>query len=128
MPAMPDFSTLFEQLPIGAYRSSLEGRQRRANAALVRLNGYESEAEMLAAVGDIGREWYVDPGQRAEFARRLERDGLVIDFDSEVYRHKTRERIWIRETAHAVRDSQGRVLCYEGTVQDITAERATRLA
>lgn len=125
---MPDFSTLFEQLPIGAYRSSLEGRQRRANAALVRLNGYESEAEMLAAVGDIGREWYVDPGQRAEFARRLERDGLVIDFDSEVYRHKTRERIWIRETAHAVRDSQGRVLCYEGTVQDITAERATRLA
>ena len=31
-----DFSTLFELLPIGAYRSSAEGRQLRANAALVR--------------------------------------------------------------------------------------------
>jgi hypothetical protein len=36
-------STLFELLPIGAYRSSLDGQQLRANAALVRLNGYGSE-------------------------------------------------------------------------------------
>jgi diguanylate cyclase (GGDEF)-like protein/PAS domain S-box-containing protein len=126
--SLPDFSSLFEQLPIGAYRSSPDGRQLRANAALVRLNGYASEAEMLAAVNDIGREWYVDPAQRIEFARRLERDGHVLDFVSEIYRHKTRERIWIRETALLVRDERGGVLFYEGTVQDISAERATRLA
>ena len=123
-----DFSTLFEQLPIGAYRSSPDGRQLRANAALVRLNGYDSEAEMLAAVNDIGREWYVDPAQRTEFTRRLERDGHVVDFVSEVFRHKTRERIWIRETAHLVRDGSGRILFYEGTVQDISAERRARMA
>ena len=130
MPAPPptDFGTLFELLPIGAYRSSPDGRQLRANAALVRLNGYRSEAEMLAAVNDIGREWYVDPAQRAEFARRLERDGHVVDFVSEIYRHCTRERIWIRENAHAVRDAAGATLYYEGTVEDISAERATRLA
>ena len=121
-----DFSTLFELLPIGAYRSSPAGRQLRANAALVRLNGYADEAEMLAEVGDIGREWYVDAAQRAEFARRLERDGHVVDFVSEVYRHKTRERIWIRENAHVVRDADGEVLFFEGTVEDITAERATQ--
>ena len=51
-----DFSTLFDLLPIGAYRSTTDGRQLRANAALVRLNGYASEAEMLAAVTDISRE------------------------------------------------------------------------
>ena len=128
MPARTDFSTLFEQLPIGAYRSTPDGRQLRANAALVRLNGYASEAELLAAVDDIGVEWYVDPAQRVEFKRRLERDGHVVDFVSEVYRHKTRERIWVRENAHVVRDDQGRVLFYEGTVEDVTSERATRLA
>ena len=47
-------STLFDLLPIGAYRSSVEGRQLRANDTLVRLNGYASEAEMLTAVNDIG--------------------------------------------------------------------------
>ena len=62
-------STLFDLLPIGAYRSSIDGRQLRANAALVRLNGYASESELLAAVNDIGREWYVDAQRRIEFQR-----------------------------------------------------------
>ena len=122
-----DFSTLFDFLPIGAYRSSPSGKQLRANAALVRLNGYGCESEMLAAVADIGSEWYVDPFQRAEFTRLLERDGHVVDFVSEIYRHKTRERIWVRETAYVVRDARGEVLNYEGTVEDITAQRLSHI-
>lgn len=123
-----DLPPLFDHLPIGVYRSTLDGRQLRANAALVRLNGYAGEAELLAAVQDIGREWYVDPGRRDEFARVLARDGRVVDFVSEAYRHRTRERIWVRETAYLVHDAQGRPSCYEGTVQDITAEHQARLA
>ena len=123
-----DFSTLFELLPIGAYRSSAEGKQLRANAALVRLNGYGSEAEMLATVNDIGREWYVDPDQRQRFRLLIERDGQVINFRSEVFRHKTRERLWVLENAHLVRDAAGAVLFYEGTVEDVTAAHRTQLA
>jgi diguanylate cyclase (GGDEF)-like protein/PAS domain S-box-containing protein len=107
-------------LPIGAYRSGVDGRQLRANAALVRLNGYASEAEMLLAVNDIGVEWYVDPDQRRKFRERIERDGQVVSFRSEIYRHKTRERIWIVENAHLVRDPGGTTLYYEGTVEDVT--------
>ena len=88
----PDFSTLFDFLPIGAYRSSPSGKQLRANAAPVRLNGYGCESEMLAAVDDIGSEWYVDPFQRAEFTRLLECDGHVVDFGSEICRHNDRGR------------------------------------
>jgi PAS domain S-box-containing protein len=121
-------STLFELLPIGAYRSSIEGRQLRANAALVRLNGYASEAELLAAVNDIGLEWYVDPQRRVEFQRLIQRDGQVIDFVSEVYRHKTRERIWVRENACLVRADDGTALYYEGTVEDITNTYRAELA
>ena len=112
--------TLFEFLPIGAYRSSPEGKQLRANAALVKLNGYDSEAQMLAAVNSIGLEWYVDPQRRNDFMRHMEVDGNVMNFVSEIYRHKTRERIWIREAAHAVRNEAGVLVYYEGTVEDIT--------
>lgn len=119
----PPLSSLFELLPIGAYRSLPDGRQLRANAALVQLNGYEDEASMLAAVNDISAEWYVDPGRREAFKSLIERDGQITDFVSEVYRHKTRERIWVRETAHVVRDASGGVLFYEGVVEDITAAR-----
>ncbi len=125
-----DFSTLFDFLPIGAYRSSPEGRQLRANPALVALNGYASEAEQIAAVQDIATEWYVDPQRRAQFLHILERDGFVRGFVSEVYRHKTRERIWVSENAHAVRDGQGRLRYIEGTIEDVServrAEEALR--
>jgi PAS domain S-box-containing protein len=120
--------SLFELLPIGAYRSSAEGRQLRANSALVRLNGYDNEAELLAAVNDIGREWYVEPDRRRDFMRLMQRDGQVLDFVSEVHRHKTRERIWVRENAHVVRGADGAELYYEGTVEDITGQRLTELA
>ena len=58
----------------------------------------------------------------------MQRDGQVTDFVSEVYRHKTRERIWIRENAHLVRADDGTPLYYEGTVEDITRQRHTELA
>ena len=121
-------STLFDLLPIGAYRSSIDGRQLRANAALVKMNGYASEKELLAAVSDIGLEWYVQAQRRAEFQQLMQRDGQVTDFVSEVFRHKTRERIWIRENAHLVRAADGTPLYYEGTVEDITRQRHTELA
>jgi len=123
-----DFSTLFDLLPIGAYRSSPDGRQLRANPALVRLDGYESEAEMLAATHDLAAEWYVDPSRREQFKAELARHGRVVDFVSEVYRHKTRERIWVSVHAHVVRDAAGEVLYYEGTVEDVTQEQQARLA
>ena len=88
-----EFATLFNFLPIGAYRSSPDGQMIRSNQALVELNGYASEAEHLAAVKDIGREWYVDPLRRDAFKQRLEHEGFVRGFVSEIWRHKTRERI-----------------------------------
>ena len=119
-PTDGDFSSLFNFLPIGAYRSSPEGRMLRANQALVQLNGYASEADMLDAVNDIALEWYVDPRRRAEFKTQLERDGFVRGFVSEIHRHKTRERVWISENAHGVRDATGALCYYEGTVEDVT--------
>ncbi|MDQ3247613.1 MAG: PAS domain S-box protein [Chloroflexota bacterium] len=121
--AEEQYRALFNSVPIGIYRSSLEGRQLRANPALVNLNGYSGEAEMLAAVNDIASEWYVDPNRRNEFQRILEEQGSVLNFESEIYRHKTRGRIWISESALLVRNSEGQPLFYQGTVEDVTRRK-----
>lgn len=118
-----DYRALFENIPDGIYRSSIDGRQLRANPALVALNGYSSEKEMLTDVKDIAKEWYVDPNRRREFQERIEQDGYVLNFESEIYRHNTRERIWVSESAHVVRDEAGNSLYYEGTIKDITAQK-----
>jgi PAS domain S-box-containing protein len=123
-----DFASLFNFLPIGAYRSTWDGGMVRANPALVALNGYETEAELLASVKDIATEWYVDPGRRAEFLARIQRDGQVKAFVSEIWRHRTRERIWISENAHALYDEQGNLRFFEGTVEDINEQVLARQA
>lgn len=120
-----DYRSLFEHIPDGIYRSAINGRQLRANPALVALNGYDNEAEMLEGVRDIAKEWYVDPTRRDQFKQLIEKNGSVLNFESEIYRHKTRERIWISESAHVVRDEHGSPLYYEGTVKDITKQKQT---
>src|SRR5262245_15239569 len=84
-----DFREIWENAAEGIYRSSPEGKQLRANPALVRFNGYAGEPELLAAVGDIAREWYVEPRRRDEFKRLLHDHGRIHNFESEVFRHKT---------------------------------------
>ena len=76
---------------------------------------------MLAAVTDISREFYVQTEQRQRFLDLMTRHGQVVDFRSQVYRHKTREPIWVCENAHLVRDANGEPVFFEGTVEDITA-------
>jgi PAS domain S-box-containing protein len=116
-----DYRDIYENINEAVYRSSIDGRHVSANPAMVRMNGYETEADMLAAIGDIASECYVDPGRRDEFARLLHEHGRLENFVSEVYRHKTRERIWISENARLVRDRiTGAPLYYEGTLRDVT--------
>jgi diguanylate cyclase (GGDEF)-like protein/PAS domain S-box-containing protein len=121
-------STLFDLLPIGAYRSSPEGKILRINAALLQLNGYSSESECIAHNREIESDSYVNPQRRKQFTDLLEAQGQVSDFVSEAYRLNTGERIWVREHAHLVRDENGKVLYYEGTIEDISKERAAMLA
>jgi len=56
---------------------------------------------------------------------------VVTNFVSEIH-HRSGRRIWISENARAVRDWSGALLCYEGTVEDVTEkfeqERTLRAA
>lgn len=114
------YRRIFENAVEGIYQSTPDGKEIRANPAMARLNGYDTEAQLLAASGDIDNAWYVEPGRRQEFQRRLAEDGRVENFESEIYRHKTGERIWVSENAWAVRDDECAIEYYEGTVVEIT--------
>ncbi|WP_152528907.1 sensor domain-containing diguanylate cyclase [Rhodoferax saidenbachensis] len=117
-------STLFEFLPIGAYRSAPDGTLLRINTALLRLNGYATEAEFRADTKNTARDPYVAPGRRRQFMDLLSSQGQVRNFESEMVRFNAPETMWVREHAHVVRDPQGEVLYFEGTIEDITEERS----
>ncbi len=120
MPHAPSIDSMFDLLPVGAYRSTLDGRLLRANATLVRMHGYDDEAEMLRDANNNGVQVYADPNRRNEFLAQILAEGRLVNFISAARRRKTRELIWISENSHVVYDDNGEVLYFEGTVEDIT--------
>lgn len=113
---------IFEHASEGIFQTTPDGHYLAANTALARLYGYDSPDELMADLADIDRRLYVDPGQREKFRRLMANYGEVANFESEVYR-RDGSKIWISENAHMVRGLQGELICYEGTVQDITERR-----
>lgn len=121
-----DLSTLFEHLPIGAYRIAADGNLWHVNAALLKLNGYNTEHEMRSHVGGEVPNPYAIAARRQEFLGLLYSQDSVINFESEMVRFRTGEHWWAREHAHTVRNADGTLLYYEGTIEDITQERAAQ--
>jgi PAS domain S-box-containing protein len=120
---------IFENAVEGIFQTTVEGRFVTANPALARMLGYDSPEELLENVSDIAEQLYVEPERRAEFGRLMRRDGFVRGFEVEVYR-KNGGVMWASLSARAIRDAEGEITGYEGTVEDITerrrAERALR--
>ncbi|UEM04396.1 PAS domain-containing sensor histidine kinase [Skermanella rosea] len=117
------YRDIYENAAEGIFQTSPEGRMLSANPALARIYGYGTPGEVLAALQDIRHQLYVDPRRRDQFARLLDRYDTIHGFESEI-RRKDGSVIWISETARAVRDAAGRLLYYEGKVEDITDRRA----
>ncbi len=118
---------IFENAIEGIFQTTAEGSYMSVNPALARMIGYASPDELMSGVTHIGRQLYVQPGRRAEFAALITEKNAVSDFESEIYRLDG-STIWISERCRGVRDGDGKLLYYEGTAEDITARREAELA
>ena len=121
------YRSIFENAIEGIFQTTPEGSYMSVNPALARIYGYDSADELMGTVTHIARQLYVRPERRAEFAALIQTHGSITDFESEV-RRKDGSVIWISEHARTVRDVDGKLLYYEGTVEDITARREAREA
>ncbi|MEH2265722.1 sensor histidine kinase [Nostoc sp.] len=117
------YRTIFENAVEGIFQSSPNGRYITANPALARIYGYSLAEEVTANSTDI-EQLYVDPNRRAEFVRLMERYGSISEFESQIYRQDG-SIVWISEKAYAVLDEQGKLLYYEGLIEDITQRKQT---
>jgi len=120
------YRELFERIPVGIYRTTPDGQILEANPALVAMLGYPDRETLLAAnAADI----HADREDRERWRTALERDGVVRGFEVRLRRYDGTV-IWGEDTSRVIRDAEGRVLYYEGSVEDITerkrAEEALR--
>jgi PAS domain S-box-containing protein len=116
------YRSTFENAAEGIFQSTPGGRYLSVNPAMARIYGYETPEEMMEAIADIAHQIYADPEMRGEFSRRLKKEGKVERFELRNLR-KDGSLIWTSTNARIVRDAKGKVLFYEGFVQEITERK-----
>ena len=114
-------SCIFENTSEGIYLNAPGERCIMANNALARIFGYDSPDELISTRNDLPLR-YVEPGRREKFLRLLDKRNAVSAFESQVFR-KDGSTIWISEDVQVVRDTQGRVNYYRGTVRNINGKK-----
>lgn len=120
--AEESYRKLFEGSVDGIYVTTPAGALLNANPALARMMGYDTPEDLIRGIGDIAKTIYVHPAARVEYQRLMERDSTVREFEYQV-RQRGGGVLWLSDSATAVRDENGKVIRYEGTVRDITDQR-----
>lgn len=121
------YRNIFENAIEGIFQTSPEGAYLSANPALARMLGFDSPEELIRERSDPARRRYFDLKRRQEFIRQLQEVGALHNFEYEDYR-KDGTTIWFSDNVHCVCDSEGKLLYYEGTTQDITARKLAEAA
>ncbi|HEX3894662.1 MAG TPA: PAS domain S-box protein [Rudaea sp.] len=115
-----NYRALFLAAAEGLYRSLPNGGWIDVNPALARTLGYESPAQLLLETNRRRvSELYVDPNHAARLYKLLDDEGQFEDEHAEV-RCRNGQSVWISENGRAVRNAEGRIMYYEGSIVDIT--------
>ncbi|MFB6136538.1 MAG: ATP-binding protein [Halobacteriaceae archaeon] len=111
------FSDIVNEIPVGIFRTTLDGEFVAVNAATVSLLEASSRSEVFEhRVEDI----YASPDDREALLDRLLEDGLVRDYEVRFRTFEGSER-WVSMTA--VLSAEDDVPHVEGIVQDIDARK-----
>ncbi len=114
------FRGLYENSLLGLYRTTPDGTILMANPSLCRMLGYDSFEELKRR--NLEGEGFEPSYPRTEFRRKLEEEGAVMGLESR-WKRRNGSVLFVRESAIANRDRAGKVLYYEGTVEDITERK-----
>ena len=122
--AEAQYRSIFENAVEGIFQATATGRFIAANPSLSRIYGYGSQQELIKSFNQSSGPPYVKPNSFQDLLALLQERGQ-ISRESEVFR-RNGDRMWIMENATAVRDPMGKLLYYEGTVEDITEQKRSR--
>lgn len=120
------YRTFFENSVIGMFRSTPDGQFIEANPALAELLGYRDTTELLASVSDIS-DLYLENHQRREILDAISRSDDGVDTEYPL-RRPDGSVLWVLEHSRAVRDVNGELRYFEGTLQDVTARHHAEAA
>jgi len=112
---------LFANSVMPMFQSSAEGKLVNANRAMLKLLGYNNFYELADL--EISRDIYSHSKDRQEVTETLQKKGYVVNAELTLKR-KNGRMLTVLENARTLTDENGKVIGYEGVLEDITARKA----
>ncbi|MBN1947562.1 MAG: PAS domain S-box protein [Bradymonadales bacterium] len=117
------YRQLFDRVPIGIFRSTLDGKLIEVNRVVLERSGYDS----LEALNRVGmHNLYVDYRDRERLVEMARTDSNVA-IETRM-RRANGETITIQLQARVIRNDQGVPLFLEGTLEDISERKRAEIA
>lgn len=114
------YHELFENALQPMFQTTPSGQLITANPALLRLLGYSSVEELSKInLADL----YVNPEDRQHLGEMLREKGYAKNIELRL-RRKDGKVVTVLEHSRAIRDDRGRVVMYEGILEDITLRKS----
>ncbi|MCX8110039.1 MAG: PAS domain S-box protein [Syntrophorhabdaceae bacterium] len=113
------YRSIFENATEGIFQTTPEGKIITANPSLARIFGYASTEEGVSYVTSIDEQVYAYPEDRKRVKELLDTAGEVKNYEV-LGKKKDGTPLWLSINARAVKDTNGKTLYYEGTLEDIT--------
>jgi PAS domain S-box-containing protein len=114
------FRTLFENSTIGIYRTTPDGQILLANPSLIKLLGYSSFEEL--ADRNLAEDGFEPSFERTHFMEIIKREGEVKGLES-AWTRMDGTTVFISESARGINDKEGKIIYYDGIVEDITLRK-----
>lgn len=114
------YKSLFDNSVLGMYITSIEGEIVMANPALIKLLGYESFDEISKI--NVPEAGYALSKSRQKFINKFKNSNELFGFET-LWKRKDGSLVNIRENAKAIRDENGNILFFEGTIENITNQK-----
>ncbi len=118
--AEQNYKAIFDNALEGIYRSSPEGKFLIVNPAMVKIFGFKNKKEMLDLPDTSVLYW--DTEERKRLVEIANREGNLINIEVKMKRVDGTP-LWALLNSSTVRDDEGNILYYEGTVLDITERK-----
>ncbi|OPY68362.1 MAG: putative diguanylate cyclase YegE [Syntrophorhabdus sp. PtaU1.Bin050] len=115
------YRSFYENAIEGMFRVDANGRLVSANTALAKMYGYDRPEDLIEKAADLG-DAYTKPKDGGKVTKLLQDEGVARDLETELYT-KDGGRRWARMNVRAEKDKNGRILYYEGTLEDITEKK-----
>lgn len=116
------YRRLFEDAVLGIFQSTVDGEVIDVNPAFARMFGYDSPAEVKLLVKNAAVDMFAEPLRRPEIIHQVEETPELKVFEN---RYKRKDGSVFTGMLHlrAVRESRGKILHFEGLIEDISERK-----